>query len=128
MGRSKASMFGTPLEDAGYVKKPTLKQFLKEIPAGYLQRVFPVLVIWLPRRWRNYTLETEAFRANVKEGTSLYAAFDSQLDAFTRGTSGIQIDLHDELDGSFVLNEAPNAGEWFFIGDMGLKFEPNHEE
>jgi hypothetical protein len=105
-------------------KKPTLRQYLKELPddAGNIRST--VRIIWCPGRWDNYTLECDDFRIIVSPKHNLYAALRDRLDAFTKGTETLDVLVTDRRSVSYRLAKNPEeSGEWFFIGgDAGLKF------
>ena len=106
-------------------KKPTLRQYLKELPKDVKDVKSAVHLVWLPGQWDNYTLQTEDFRVIVSRDHKLYRHLRDNLDAFTKGTQTLDVVVTDRAKVSFRLSvNDEKRGEWFFVGgDAGLKFE-----
>jgi hypothetical protein len=105
-------------------KKPTLRQYLKELPKDVRDIKSTVRVIWLPGRWDNYTLETDDFRIIVNQRSKLYAALRNRVDDFTKGSETLDVHVTDRATISYRISTNPEeSGEWFFIADgAGLRF------
>lgn len=108
-------------------KKPTIKQYLKELPKDVENIKSTVRVIWLPGRWNNYTLQCDHFRLIVSAGSELFNQLRNRVDDFTKGTKTLDVIVTDRAKVSYRLSlNNEEHGEWFFIGgDAGLKFTPN---
>lgn len=123
MPPKKPSIFNVTSEEPKKQKLPTLRQWLKEQKADDFKQFHQIRVIWLPGQWKNFTLETTCFRAQVTEYNPLYAALSSDLDSFTREGGDILLRIVDRQRLTFSLLPGEGDGEWFFIGDSGLRYE-----
>jgi hypothetical protein len=109
-------------------KKPTVRQYLKELPKDVENIKSTVRVIWTPGQWDNYTLECDHFRVIVNRNHKLYRALRDNLDAFTKGSETLDVLITDRKSVTYRLTKnSEERGEWFFIGgDSGLKFTSLH--
>jgi hypothetical protein len=105
-------------------RKPTLRQYLKELPNDVTDIKSTVRIVWTPGQWDNYTLECDHFRVIVNRKHKLYAALRDNFDAFSKGTETLDVLVTDRKSVTYRLSTNPKeSGEWFFIGgDAGLKF------
>lgn len=108
-------------------KKPTLRQYLKELPKDVESIKSTVRIIWLPGQWNNYTLQCDDFRVIVSGGHKLFSGLKDHVDEFTKGTKTLDVIVTDRESVSYRLDiNAEESGEWFFVGgDAGLIFTPD---
>lgn len=109
-------------------KKPTIRQYLKELPKNVTDIKSTVRLIWLPGQWNNYTLQCDDFRVIVSKGHQLFDGLRANVDVFTKGSQTLDVIVIDREPFSYRLSvNTEIAGEWFFIGGQsGLKFT-SHE-
>lgn len=121
--KKQTSMFDTDFELEGEKKLPTLRQYLKELPKDAELPSSPCRIVWFPGEWKNYTIQTELFRVSIKESHHLYNSLQDELDEFTKGSRNFAVVVTDRAKVSFRLTVNEERGEWFFISDLGIKFE-----
>lgn len=104
--------------------KPTLRQYLKELPKDVKDIKSTVRIIWLPGKWNNYTLQCDDFRVIISENHKLFGGLRDNVDGFTKGTQTLDVIVTDRESVSYRLNiNSEESGEWFFIGsNAGLRF------
>jgi hypothetical protein len=123
-----SGMFGVEASASSNKKVPTLREYLKENSAHGLSSSHLVEVVWFPGKYDNYTLQTSEFRASVSSNAALYSALSENLDSFTKGSSGIELVFGSDKRGVYTLAPSQIEGDWFFISDNGIKFEPTDTE
>lgn len=131
MPRNKQlSLFGTEVDISVPRKKPTLAQYLKEVPTDDKDIESTVRIIWLPGEWKNYTLETDLFRVSIRQEHQFYSLLESQIDEFTKGNQTFRVVVTKRKPISLRLDiDSELTGEWFFIGEsIGLKFTADSED
>jgi len=122
---AKKTMFDIESDANSRPKIPTLRQYLKGDKAHGLASVHSVEIIWFPGDYDNYTFQTKDFRASISSSSALYAALSTDLDEFTRGTKGLEVTFDEVRRGIYTLRPSTTDGEWFFIGETGIRFEPS---
>lgn len=120
-------MFSTEGNTKEDGKKPTLRQFLKGVKNAGISDSYRVEVIWLPGTYDNYQLQTTHFRASVSNGSKLYQALRDGLDEFTKGKQGLFVVFDDERRGVYTLSPDSSPGEWFWINDIGLRWDGDED-
>jgi hypothetical protein len=121
----KQSMFDVEVTSTPREKLPTIRQFVKGLPNDVENHKSRVCLIWLPGQWRNYTLQTNDYRAIVDEKNTLFDLLASELNDFTKGDKTFTIEITKRKPLAYSLRECTEvSGEWFFIGEgAGLRFE-----
>lgn len=126
--KKETSIFDVESTASSREKKPTFLQFLKGLRHDEAGLVYQVQIIWLPGKFSNITLQTTHFRLSINETHPLYEGLRSQVDTFTKGNRGMQVELMDIKRKTFKLTVSEAVGDWFFIGDVGLRWQGENED
>lgn len=122
MPTKKESLFDVSGKEPPKPKAPTLRQFLKEKTDDKYPIISPVMLIWFPGQWDNYSIETREFRCSIGAGHPLYKLLDRDVIAITTGSdTGIALSVED-ADGTIRFCETTNFGKWERIGNAGVRF------
>lgn len=122
MPAKKNTIFGVEAKDVKPDKLPTIGQFVKRTKQDDYDSDGVVEIIWRPGKFRNFTLQTDAFRVIVSDKHPFYGGL-SQLFGLDEPTSGcIGIEIVDWQKGSYMLIEPIDAGHWETIGQSGYRW------
>lgn len=103
-------------------KKPTFKQFIKELPDNETtQLLYRIEVIWLPGQWDNYSVETDCFRYSVAKNHPLYQPIDENVIKWLDRDNGILFRVDDWKEGIVGLSESQDFTRWERIGNAGVR-------
>lgn len=104
-------------------KKPTLRQYLKEVNNATYPICSTVRVVWFPGNWDNYGIETDLFRVSISPKHPLYAVLDKLvIKAFCESQTAIHVCVTDG-DGTIRFGESTLYGAYTRIGAAGIRFE-----
>lgn len=119
---SKETMNELQIDSNPVEKLPTLPQFLKAQGKKKLAGQYPVLKVWKPGKFPNYSLETEKFRISISENNPMFLPFGEFLDQAVESGSGFAVAVNDDRKGGFRV--LPLSDNWDVepLGDRGFKF------
>lgn len=120
--------FGT-YEAERPVKLPTFLQYLKLCGKGVENKTkFAVEIVWLPGKFPNITLQTNAFRFICSETHVLYGElleYFKNDDVFS-GAKQIYIVISSIKEASIEISESSKVnGNWETLGTTAYKFKTN---
>jgi len=114
-------LFNTEAKDVKPEKLPTLAQFLKRNRQQKRLLTQKVLLIWLPGKFNNFTLQTEHCRVIVSPKHPLYGhlrAFDTAGNESNE--IGFNLEITDWSEGSYMLIPHGRNGSWSELGKSGI--------
>lgn len=119
---SLSALQGQECESAKIEKLPTLRQFLKLKGKQKLPNRFTVFLIWLPGKFPNYTLQTEAFRFQIVKDSPLFPILKSAIDEMMDEEKTIALEITDRETAKVKIHASNEKGAWESLGETGLKF------
>lgn len=110
-------------------KLPTFLQYLKVCGKGVESKTkFYVEIVWLPGRFQNVTLQTNAFRFICSESHPLYSElleYFKNDDVFS-GSKQLYVIVDSIKDATITVGEHPKVnGNWEELGQTAFRFKPN---
>lgn len=122
------SIFDIEFQDEK-VKLPTLKQYLTKRKGKNIPKQFHVVLIWVPNKFPNFSIETEKFRLNVPDDS----VFGKHLQQFVTDESmfecPIALIIGSSTDGTMTYKalRTKENGSWIRIDNetdlLGIRWE-----
>lgn len=123
MPNKQLSLFDVEGKEPPKEKKPTLRQFLKELKDAKYPICSTIRVVWFPGNWDNYSVESDTFRVSIGPKHPLYAVLDKLvIKAFCESQTAIHVCVKDS-DGTIGFGESSLYGTYTRIGSAGIRFE-----
>jgi hypothetical protein len=122
------NLFDSKFDYQDRPKLPTITQYVSETDTSNRPKKYLVTLIWLPKKFSSYGLETEHFRATIHKDSFLGTALGVFCDTATDFDSSVYVTIEISEKGKlvmlFVLGK--DVGKWVTIrpsSPLGLKFE-----
>ena len=103
---------------------PTLRQWLKTVGNGKIAQRYPVVTVWKPNQFPNYTFVTEKFKVRISENNPVFNSLVGLIQEWYQEDVPIAIAVSPARDGNFdiVLAEGENV-DWKAIGEAGYEIK-----
>lgn len=123
MTAKKPNLFGVTGKEPPKPKKPTLKQFIKELSDDNYPKHYRIETIWFPGNWENYSVETTEFRASIAKPHPLFSVLETTIvKILSESESALLLVLLDS-EGTIGFSESNFYGRYSRIGNAGFKFD-----
>lgn len=123
MSFDTSKLFGTEAQNVKPEKLPTISQFIKRTKEPKSKPLNKVELVWIPRKFNNFTLQTSQYRVIVSSKHPFYGLLrDFFADSNTAETP-IGIRITDWQKGSYMLEQpAKTYGLWRELGSSGYRW------
>lgn len=117
-------LFNTSAKDVKPEKLPTLAQYIKRTAKKNRKATQTVLLIWLPGKFNNFTLQTEFCRVIISSKHPLYGHLRAFNNAGNESNEiGFNLEITDFDEGSYMLVPHVRNGSWVAIGESGIRWD-----
>lgn len=117
------SIFGVKTTDAKREKLPTIRQFVKQTTRSKYKSDGVVELVWIPGKFRNFTLQTDSFRILVSEKHEFFEGLGEIFRGSDVNACGIRVEVSDWKGAAYTLHELlEDDGYWEPIGDSGYRY------
>lgn len=116
-------LFNTNTQDVKPEKLPTLSQYIKRTAKTKRKSTQRVLLIWLPGKFDNFTLQTELCRVIISPKHPLYGHLRAFNSAGNESNEiGFNLEITDFDKASYMLVPHDRDGSWTAIGESGIRW------
>lgn len=123
MPAKKPSLFGVQTKDVKPDKLPTIAQYLKSTKESDVITNCMVDLVWVPGRFKNFTLQTERFRIIITPSNPLFAGIRMYFADVPQLPCEMWIEITDIKLASYMLKEgAEHKGYWDNVGESGFRW------
>lgn len=116
------SLFGVVTTDAKPDKLPTFAQFIKSNKQPRNKPTYPIQLVWLPGKFDNFTLQTNAFRVICTPKHALYPHLSKFFGDSQSAEIGMSITITDWESSEYLLERSKAKGMWQEIGSSGYRW------
>lgn len=108
----------------GQDKRPTFFQWCKTNQDKKIALKYPVQKVWIPNKFPDLTLETDAFRLRISSKSEAFKVLEQSLEGFIEQNALLAISEIDLLEYDYVIEilEGESA-DWTELGDFGYQLE-----
>lgn len=107
--------------DSNSEPKPTIYKWLKENKIKDYPKDCPVEIVWLPKNWPNFTIDTKLFRVRIHEDSPIFKPFDEMLLSFIQEGIPMQVSILND-NGEWDIDRIPDKQcKWEKLSSTGYK-------